>query len=378
MNLLCCLSPPAEHTYETAVTMEMYRPVLLSIMTMLFTCRVRGESFCPNSNANENLRNMVVMGSHVIVGSTNALYRLNPSLSEVQETRLLSQPNRMLLADPGGTYSDSVLECGTVDCSLSRITNLADIRWQVSSGVVRSANEEVVGIFAEGPNGTSSLHVGERAISDLEAQASSISKGDLVNVDLTDNQFNPYAYQYETIDVRPREFLTAFKFQNFVYFVVRLDGVSGSEVRLVRFCQGDRGGIEPGSEDRPLFASHYEAVLDCSSGSRNGNGNGGSMTAGHSATFIDSQEPFGTESVVVSFASLSGMDASATQYSACAYNLTMINELMQRKYNTCIAGGEGSDNLVGFARDEVQMPLTCPTFTQEVITISVCAILCSL
>ena len=282
----------------------------------------------------------------------------------------------MLLADPGGTYSDSVLECGTIDCSLSRITNLADIRWQVSSGVVRSASEEVVGIFAEGPNGTSSLHVGERAISDPINQASSISKGDLVNVDSTDNRFNPYAYQEETIDVRPREFLTAFKFQNFVYFVVRLDGLSGSEVRLVRFCQGDRGGIQPGGEDEPLFASHYEAVLDCSSGSGNGNGNGGSMTAGHSATFIDSQEPFGTESVVVSFASLVGMGGSATQYSACAYNLSMINELMQRKYNTCIAGGEGADNLVGFARDGVQMPLTCPTFPQEVITISVSYSMC--
>ena len=354
---------------DTTVTMEIYTLVLLCIT--ILACRGRSESFCPNSNINENLRNMVVTGSHVIVGSTNALYRLDPSLSEIQETRTLSTPNRVLVADPGGTYSDSVLECGTVECSLSRITDLADVRWQVSSGVVRSASEEVVGIFAEGPNGTSSLHVGERAISDPVARRSSISKGDLVNVDSSDNRFNPYAHQDESSDLRAREFLTSFKFQNFVYFVVRLDIAVGSEVRLVRFCQGDRGGIQPGSEERPLFASHYEAVLECSSGGGNGNGNGGSMPAGHSATFIDSQEPFGTESVVVSSASLTGMGGSATQYSACAYNLTMINELMQRKYNTCIAGGDGEDNLVGFKRDEDDTPSLCPTFTQEVINISV-------
>ena len=353
---------------ETTVTMEIYTLVLLCIT--ILACRVGSESFCPNSNANENLRNMVVTGSHVIVGSTNALYRLDPSLSEIQETRTLSTPNRVLVADPGGTYSDSVLECGTVECSLSRITNLADVRWQVSSGVVRSASEEVVGIFAEGPNGTSSLHVGERAISDPVTRASSISKGDLVNVDSSNNLFNPFANQGESSDLRAREFLTSFKFQNFVYFVVRLDGVVGSEVRLVRFCQGDRGGIQPGGENRPLFASHYEAVLECSSGDGSENENGGSMSAGHSATFINSQEPFGTESVVVSSASLIGMGGSATQYSSCAYNLTMINELMQRKYNTCIAGGDEEDNRVGFARDE-DFTRICPTFSEEVINTSV-------
>ena len=341
-----------------AVTMEIHRLILLSFM--LFASKVRSESFCPISS-NENLRNIVLTDSHVVVGSTSALYRLNLSLSERQQTRTLSSPNRMLVGDPDGTYSDSVLECGNSGCSLSRISDLADIRWEVSSGVVISATDEVVGIFAAGPNGTSSLHIGERTIPQ-PARRSSISKGDLVNVDSSGGyQFDPYAYQDEAIDTRQREFLTSFKFQNFVYFVFRIDHMftSGSEIRLVRFCQEDRGGFDLGNNERPLFASRYEVVLDCQSS----NGNGILMaTAGYSATFIDSPAPFGTESVLVSFGNFIGMGGSATQYTSCAFNLTLINDLMQRKYDTCIAGGVMGDDKVGFVRDGQQV---CTAFSPQ-------------
>ena len=346
-----------------AVTMEIHRLVLLMISFMLFASKVRSESFCPIS-INENLRNIVLMDSHVVVGSTSALYRLNPSLSERQQTRTLSSPNRMLVGDPNGTYSDSVLECGNSGCSLRRISDLADVRWEVSSGVLRSATDEVVGIFAAGPNGTSSLHIGERAIP-TPTRRSIMSKGDLVNVDSSSgDQFDPYAYQDEGIDTRQREFLTSFRFQNFVYFVFRIDHMftSGSEIRLVRFCQEDRGGFDLGDTERPRFASRYEAVLDCQSS----DGNGILMaTAGYSATFINSPEPFGTETVLVSFGNFIGMGGSATQYTSCAFNLTLINDLMQRKYDTCIAGGVTGDNMVGFIRDGQQV---CPTLTAQQLT----------
>ena len=65
--------------------------------------------------------------------------------------------------------------------------------------------------------------------------------------------------------------------------------------------------------------------------------------AATAATFVNSTEPFGVETVILSFE----VPTSDTVH-ICAFNLSEINERMDQKLETCINGsGEA-----GFTRDE--------------------------
>jgi len=110
--------------------MKMMRMLTVTLGVLLQVAAVSCLSFCPTMPS-ETLRNMVVAGSNVIVGSSSALYRPSPDLVEV-ESVMQGSPNRLLVAEgvTDGMLGGIVLACGTTVCNFSLINNLSDIFWQ--------------------------------------------------------------------------------------------------------------------------------------------------------------------------------------------------------------------------------------------------------
>ena len=299
-------------------------------------------AFYPLSSG-EAFRNIILGDSYVLIGSSNSLYRLNPASLSLEDRRQLGSVNRMLVTDPGGTYNGSVLDCEEQVCALTPINNLTDIRWQVSSGLVRLGTENVVGIFAPGADGTSSLTFGKQQTLTL---GSSITKGNLNNVDIPGSSvFNRFATQSESSRFRPREFLAAFTDQSFIYFIVRIEINQVDQMRVVRFCKDD-----PGSREQlmPQFVSHFELVGECSGSSSS------TTNIPTAATFVRANSTFGTATLLVTF-----MGDGETTQRMCAYNISTINDLMTQKFCECLDG----IGVSGFARDEVPQP--CPAGVPE-------------
>ena len=300
-------------------------------------------AFCPLSPG-EAFRNIILGDSYVLIGSSNSLYRLNPASLSLEDRRQLRSVNRLLVTDPGGTYNGSVLECEEQVCALTPINNLTDIRWQVSDGLVRRGTENVIGIFAPGANGTSSLTFGEQQTLTL---GSSIRRGNLNNVDIPGSSvFNRFATQSESSRFRPREFLAAFTDQSFIYFIVRIEINQVDEMRVVRFCKDD-----PGSREfMRQFVSHFELVGECSGSSSS------TTNIPTAATYVGANSAFGTAALLVTFM---GDGSGGNIQRMCSYNISTINDLMTQKFRDCLNGREMS----GFARDGVLMQ--CPTGVSE-------------
>ena len=330
--------------------MAICKGILLLLVTVAISTVSCDSSYSP-SDSNEILRNIIVTDSNVLLGSSDGLYRLSLDLQQ-QQRRQLDTPNRLLVTDPNGTYAESVFTCGTSTCSLSNIQDLSDIRWQVSSGVVGPDIENIAGIFAPGPNGTSSLTFGQREHSvNIFAvdTSSSIKKGDLISVNSPGNDsFGAFAQQDENDNLRERRFLATFSYKNYVYFVTTLQlSADEVEIRVFRFCHEDQGITGP----IPLFASRYEIVLQCSPEDVND-------IVGYSATFVESVEPFGTESILLGVVG-TAMNDHIVNY-ACNYSLDEINRQINKTLEACLGGpGENDENVIGFAREDDGIVVLC-------------------
>ena len=321
--------------------MDFYRWVLpllgvICCLTLHTVCQTDTAFYPPSPG--EAFRNIILGDSYVLIGSSNSLHRLNPGSLLREDSRQLGSVNRLLMTDPGGTYDGSVLACEEQVCALTPINNLTDIRWQVSSGLVRAEMENVIGIFAPGANGSSSLTIGEQQTLTL---GSSIRKGNLVNVDIPGSSFfNRFATQDEVNRFTPREFLAAFTDQNFTYFVVRIEINQVDQMRVVRFCRDDPGN----SVSRPpLFVSHFELVGECSGSSSD------TTNIPTAATYVGANSAFGTATILVTF-----MGDGETIQHMCSYNIDTINNLMMQKFRSCLDG----IGVSGFTRDGV--PESCP------------------
>ena len=295
-------------------------------------------SFAPSSSP-ETLRNFVLFEPDLIVGSSKYLYRLSTSLS-VRQNLTLGTPNRLLVTDPNGSYRGKVLDCGTRRCSLLNMANIhSPPAWQVSSSVLRDGPDNVVGVFAPGPNGTSSLTLGEKRIEEDRGFPipSLISKGDLVNVNTPASpSFGAFAFHEESSNLRTREFLAAFNYRGYVYLVTRIQLIDANiKIILARFCELDKG-MRDGSNPS-LFTSHFELELQCSPSG----GSGMNMLLGISAAFLNTTS---TESIVL--VSANGDNTTVTNY-LCTYSLDTINQLMSEKLQSCIDGTGGT----GFTRE---------------------------
>ena len=294
-------------------------------------------SFCP-AMPSETLRNVVVAGNSVIVGSSSALYRLTPDLVEVESIMLpMNSPNRLLVADRtrNGMFGGAVLACGSPSCALSPINNLSDILWE--GPVLDPGASDVLASFSLTSSGNLSVTYGTRQSPD---RPSTITRGSLLNSfrPLPHNtMFVQYAEQRESNTLVTREFLTVFSNEGYQYFIVSIE----NEVHVTRLCLSDNGD-QPSQLD--TFASHFELELKCVSSE--------SATA---ATFVNSIEPFGVETVLLAF-----QLTTSDTFHICAFNLSEINERMDQKFETCINGSGVS----GFRR-EGQVP--CPSLLPEQI-----------
>ena len=298
----------------------------------------------------ETLRNMVLSDSGLVLGSSHALRRLSPDLQVEQSTVLpADQPNRLLVGDPGGTYSGSVMACSRTDCELLDMGDLSHQRWQASN-VLLDGSYNVHGLFVIGPNGSSVFTAALRN----EEQVSRIFRGNLVNVgQASGQQFRTYAVQDETTRFQPREFLATFEHGGFAYLVNRLnrleDLTAVDQIRVVRLCNNDSSSVvNPGT-----FASYFEIQLTCSAPQQT------DVSPPTSATFIPSPNPFGADVLLVSATRDAGQ-----QSLVCVYNISTIQQLMAEKFQTCSSGS-------GLAGLERETQHSCPTFTPQQIINSV-------
>ena len=294
----------------------------LLLCTLLHVAAVSCLSFCPQ-NSVETLRNVVVTNDTVIVGSTSALYRLTADLVEV-ESVMINSSNRLLVADRSETFGGCVLACGSPRCTLSPVNMLSTIVWE--GHILHPGETNVLAAFSLVNDSTLSVTFGTRRNRDT---LSTITRGSLLNAFGSP----PYTFSETLVQREPpavqREFLAVFSSQGYQYFVVDMDD-QATITRNRPACNGS-------------FALHFELKLQCAGSEV--------VTA---ATFVDATEPFGEETVLLSF----DTPTSDTVH-LCAFNLSEINELMDQKLEMCI---NGSGN-IGFTRDE---EIPCSTLLQRV------------
>ena len=318
------------------VTTEMQRVNWMGkllLCLLLHVAAVSCLSFCPQ-NSVEMLRNVVVTNETVIVGSTSALYRLTIDLVE-DESVMLNSPNRLLVADRSrdGMFGGGVLACGSSRCTLSPVNMLSDTVWR--GRILNPGERNVLGAFSLVNDGTLSVTFGARRNRDTDL--STITRGSLLNAfGSPPYTFSEYAVQTESSAVQ-RVFLAVFSSEGYQYFVASID----NEATITRLCLSDSGN-QP-SPTNSSFISHFELKLQCAS-----------SEAATAATFVDSTELFGVETVLLSFV----VPTSDTVH-ICAFNLSEINERMDQKLEMCINGsGEA-----GFTRDE---EIPCSTLLSNV------------
>ena len=291
--------------------------------------------------ASEEFRNLIMARSHLLLGSSNAIYRLDNSLMK-QEKRSLTAPNRMLVTDYVGSFTDNVLSCSSDSCFLAQITDFTNVSWQVDPPFIRpGGTDNVAGVFAPRANGTSDLTYGERA-GDLNVGGIIIAKGSLFNIGTSDGAqfFNRYARRTEGVQFDPLVYLTEFPLRflandsGYIYFVVH--PIQG-ETRLVRFCENDGGS-------RDIFVSHFEIVLKCGMESQR------ALSTG--ATFLNITTTFNDRpTIVVSRNHILG--TNSIQLEVCAFDIGTINSLMTQKYEDCL--NRVNNAMSGFLRDGLHM-----------------------
>ena len=311
--------------------------------------------FSPESNG-ETFRNLISARSHLLLGSSNAIYRLDESLVR-QEMKSLGAANRMLVTDYVGSYRDSVLSCSSDSCFLAQITDFTNIMWQVDPPFIREqGTDNVAAVFAPRANGTSDLTYGERAGLD---GGRLLAKGSLVNVGASGvpKVFNRYARRVEGNRFNPLVYLIEFPLRymandsGYVYFVVR---PNEAETRLVRFCEDDAGILG-------AFASHFELILKCGSHS--------DRAPSTAATFIDTTTGFNRPTIIISTNRVLGMNSM--QLEVCAFDVGYINSLMTQKYEDCI--NARSNAMAGFVRDG---QTTCTRVDNPSLVVSSCVCVC--
>ena len=316
------------------------RVVTVLLMLSLSVLGVRSDevSFSPPSN--ETLRNMVLSGSNLLVSSSHWLRRLGPDLQVVQSVALPdSQPSRVLVGDPTGTYSGRIMSCYGSDCDLVQATNISQRVWR-GSGMLLDGTYNAYGLFVIGPNRTSVF----TAALKNEVQQSRILRGNLLNVASSggSHRFSLFAKQDERDKFQLREFLAAFRAGRFSYYVSRVEQMSTNteEIRVSRLCNNDTPMAIASSQQ---FSSYYEIELKCT---------GDGVPIPTAATYIASPNSLDDDVIAVAVTRPGGT------ISVCTYNISTINQLMSEKYSSCLSG-MGSSGLQRNTR------LICSTFDNQ-------------
>ena len=312
------------------------RVVTVLLMLSLSVLGVRSDevSFSPPST--ETLRNMVLSGSNLLVSSSHWLRRLGPDLQVVQSVALPdSQPSRVLVGDPTGTYSGRIMSCYGSDCDLVQATNISQRVWR-GSEVLLDGTYNAYGLFVIGPNGTSVF----TAALKNEVQQSRILRGNLVNVASSggSHRFSLFAKQDERDKFQPREFLAAFRAGRYSYYLSRVNQMSTNteEIRVSRLCNNDTLSYQQ-------FSSYYEIELKCT---------GDGVPTPTAATYIASPNTLDNDVIAVAVTRPGGT------ISVYMYNISTINQLMSEKYSSCLSG-------MGFSGLQRSTRLLCSTFSNQ-------------
>ena len=307
--------------------------LLLLLVAASAVAQLQDNTSFSRQSSGEVLRNMIVVGPYVVVGSSAAVYALNSSLAQTGAVSL-STPNLLLLAN---YTSNAVLFCGNANCSISPVGALTSPSWSYSwstpaASVINIAStDNIAGALASNSQGNPTLVYGEREIPSA-SRPSRVSLGRIVQAPAS--TYSYVGLQSETSTQSGRVFLTSFNYNNFVYFVFQLRSTNTYQTRVARVCGNDTGNTISGENFQRL--SYYEIVLTCQAPGQSSS----VVSIPTAASFLPSSSAFNYDPTILVSSVIAGNNY------LCAYSLTTINNLMNQKYNSCI-NGVGN---IGFSR----------------------------
>ena len=312
--------------------------LLLFLMAASTSAQLQDNATFARHSSGEVLRNMIVVGPYVVVGSSAAIYVLNnSSLAQVGAVNLAS-PNLLLVAN---YTSNEVLFCGNSNCTLSPVGALTSPSWSYAwststASVINTATAyNVAGSLTTDSQGNKILVLGEREVLQTGTLVpSKVTLGSIMQAPVS--AYSAVAYQAETKSPSGREFLTSFSYNNYVYFVFQLATASPTNTRVARVCANDTGNVFGGDNLKRL--SYYEIPLTCLPPGLSSS----AVSTPTAASFFPSSSAFNYDPTIVVSSVMAG-----NSY-LCAYSLTTIDNLINQKYSTCVNG----NGYIGFLRNQ--------------------------
>ena len=316
------------------------RILIMSVLFSFFLASVTGQTMSVKfSVTNEEiLRNLLLVGDHVLVGSNASLYRLDRDLTLLQSVDLTGGVNRLLLKInyTEGTNGD-VLSFQEQNCVLFSSQNLTEQETVANPDNTPSASnsiitgvDDLVGI----PVSDQSLFIARHHLD--PSIVSMVSKIDISFSGASDGLvLSLIGSQMEESTISRRKFLLTFKDEEYVYFVYELylETLNSSKLRIGRACNSDAGSSDGISL---LLSTYMEAKLECEGGS-----------SSSSATVLDIEDH-----LILFVAEHSGSNSVV-----CLFNVSNINQAMNEKLEDC-KNGEGT---VGLERSDFSSSQPCPS-----------------
>ena len=325
----CALSSSLTQTRSVYVKMTVSLQPCISMSFSLFflvivTARVGSQTMITQGlNNDDSLRNMLLVGDSVLVGSSTNIYRLNSSTLEVLNSINVTGLNRLLISVEDTGLGGDVLSCQKEECILLDSTSLTKTSVSILNiipNVLIPGDQDLTGVVAT--SNTSLFIARENFVGDSNNRiASSISK-----LTYTPNneelELSLVGSQVEDSLFTKRRFLTVFKTDDYVYHMYDLVDATNN-LRLSRTCVTD-----PGSGNSLDLATFTEATLQCS---------GVSSETVSSAT---------TVTIDGHLMVLINLFTENDKNEICSFNVSIINEAMDNQLEMCKNG----DGMLGLER----------------------------
>ena len=297
------------------------QPCISLLISLFFLVIVRAlqvgsqTTITQDLNNDDSLRNMLLVGDSVLVGSSTNIYRLNSSTLEILNSINVTGLNRLLISVEDTGLGGDVLSCQKEECILLDSTSLAMTSVSIldnEASVLIPGYLDLTGVVAT--SDTSIFIAREKFVGDSNNRiASSISKLTYIpnNEEL---ELSLVGNQVEVNLFTERRFLTVFKTDDYVYYMYDLVDATNN-LRISRTCITD-----PGSGGSLDLATFTEATLQCSGVS--------SETASSAATVTIN----GHLMVLVN------IFTENDKNEICSFNLSIINEAMDNQLDMCKNG----------------------------------------
>ena len=265
-------------------------------------------------NNDDSLRNMLLVGDGVLVGSSTNVYRLNSSTLEILNSINVTGLNRLLISVKDTGLGGDVLSCQKEECILLDSTSLAMTSVSIlnsKASVLIPGDQDLTGVAT---SDTSLFIARENFVGDSNNRiASSISK--LTYTPNTEElELSLVGSQVENFLFTERRFLTAFKTDDYVYYMYDLVDATNN-LRISRTCVTDSG-----SGGSLGLATFTEATLQCS---------GVSSETVSSAT---------TVTIDGHLMVLINLFTENDKNEICSFNVSIINEVMDNQLEMCKNG----------------------------------------